>query len=207
MLIFSIMKRLLIALSFLTVAGPLIAADEDGDPGFIPSYQELVREGYGPRDGGYAREGYGESDRESRQDYYLRLGVNYQMAPKPTQAYYANGYTVYYGYTTVANLPQQPVYAFGYPVDYFRHMLPDSLDGVDLSRYAVQVPKYASRSVANVAQNPARHAEAITTVQSVTPVTPVAATSSAPAAASTNTATAPTQGTNPLPAVGEKPPQ
>ncbi len=174
------MKRLLIALLLLVSGALLFAQDDGGDPGYIPNYRELVREGYGPR-------------HEDREDYYLRLGYGFAMAPKPTQAYYGKGYTIYYGYTAVPVLQGQAnsVYAFGYPLEYFRHLMPGSVDGLNLSNYAVEVRNNTYGPGDYVAQNRARHGEAVTTVQKV----------------QTTTTTATASGTNPLPPIGEKPAQ
>jgi hypothetical protein len=187
MLIFSIitlMKRILLTLLLLVNWAPVFAGESDGDPGYMPSYRELVREGYGPR-------------HYDREDYYLRLGYGLTAAPKPTQAYYGKGYTIYYGYTAVP-VPwgrSNAIYAFGHPVEYYRHLLPESLNGIDLSRYAVEVPNGSANGTYGpgdyVAQRREHRADAVTTVQSVK--------------TTTTTTTTTSNGTNPLPAVGEKP--
>jgi len=68
------------------------------------------------------------------------------------------GYTIYYGYQAipVTQFQENTMYAFGYPVAYFRHLLPDKVDSVDLSRYATQAPRndydkdeYADRTPAS----------------------------------------------------------
>jgi hypothetical protein len=174
------MKQFLFALFLLVNAAPLFANDEDGDIAYIPSYQELVREGYGPRD--------------HRQDERYRQGYNLPvtgMAPKPTLAYYGKGYTVYYGYTAVQAHFWDPnlSYAFGRPLDYFRNMMPDSITDTDLDHYAVSVPTqhglYGPGDF--VANAQASHVNAISTVQTTK--------------ASANGANS----ANPLPAIGEKP--
>jgi hypothetical protein len=178
------MKRFLLALFLLATAAPLFANDEGGDPGYIPDYQELLREGYGPRD--YDR------DRD-REDYYLRLGFGYATVPKPTQAYYGKGYVIYYGYTVVPvwHWEARELYAFGHPVEYFRHLMPGATGNVDLSNYAVEVRNSNYGPGDYVAQNQAHHGDAVTTVQSVTKTA--------------TTASAAAKGTNTLPAIGEKP--
>jgi hypothetical protein len=181
------MKPLFVAFLLLFNAAPLFAGEEVGDPGYIPDYQELVREGYGPRHD--YREGYFDRD-----GYYLRLGYGYTTAPKPTQAYYGKGYTIYYGYTTVMVPWGQPHtdYAFGYPLEYFRRLMPSSVNGVNLSHYAIEVRNSVYGPGDFVAQSRSHRDSAITTVQRVT---------------TTTTTTAPASGANPLPAIGEKPAQ
>jgi hypothetical protein len=183
------MKRFLPVLLLLLMGAPLFASDEDGDPGYIPSFAELVREGYGPsyrnRSDMYDRPGYG---------YYPLLHYGVTTAPMPTQAYYGKGYTIYYGYTPVPvwrGSPAEQGYAFGYPAEYFRRLLPDSLEGVDLKHYAIEVHNSMYGPGDYVAQNGGHRSDAVTTVQRVT--------------TTTTTTTAPSNGTNPLPAIGEKP--
>ena len=173
------MKPLFIALLMLVNGAPLFAGEPVGDPGYMPSYQELVREGYGPR----------HEEREEREDYFLRLRYGYTTAPKPTQAYYGKGYTIYYGYATVLVPPWQAntTYAFGYPLEYFRSQMPKSVDGVDLAKYALEVRNNMYGTGDYVAQRREHRGDAVTTVQSV------------------KTTTTTSNGTNPLPAVGEKP--
>ena len=152
------MKPLLfVALLLLVNGAPLFAGETDGDPGYMPDYQELVREGYGPR-------------HENREDTYLRLGYGYTMAPKPTQAYFGKGYTIYYGYTTVAvrNGQTDSVYAFGHPLEYFRRLMPDSMEDLDLSNYAVEVRHSGYGTGDVVSQSRSHRGNAVTTVQSVT---------------------------------------
>jgi hypothetical protein len=184
MLIFSIikpMKRLLPTLFLLVTAVPLVplfAADDGGDGAVIPDYQELVREGYGPR----------ESD-QVRVDYYSPEFV--KALAKPTQAYYGKGYTIYYGYTTVivADRANNTEFAFGHPLAYYKNLMPRSLDQTDLSRYALEVRTEGNTEPGEyVAQRPTNR-NAVTTVQNVTPA--AKATAAAPAA-------------NPLPPVAEK---
>ncbi len=173
---------LLFLLAIATPLTPLFASDEGGDGAYIPSYQELVREGYGPR--------------------FTPVLAPVKNAPKPTQAYYGNGYTIYYGYTVVpvrvgydnANLD----YAFGYPIEYFRQMMPTSITETNLNRYAVEMstPYYDTNGYGPgtyVAKAPADHSNAVTTVQSTARTT------------TTTTPSTPSNGANPLPAIGEKP--
>ncbi len=188
------MKPLFFALFLLINGAPLFAGEPVGDPSYIPSYQELVREGYG---GGYGSgyDGHGRYgsryDERERTDYYLRLRYGYIAAPKPTQAYYGKGYTIYYAYTTVLVPPWQTnaASAFGHSVDYFRRLLPAGGEGVDLSNYAVEVRNNTYAPGDYVAQRTEHRGDAVTTVQSV----------------KTTTTTTTSNGTNPLPAVGEKP--
>ena len=178
------MKRLLSVFILLVTAAPLFAHDEGGDGAEIPSYQELVREGFGPRQG----QGYLQVE--------TTRWLPNQMAPKPTQAYYANGYAIYYGYTAVPTIDPRQSYAFGYSLDFFRHLMPASNTGVNLSHYAVEVNSQTSPYGPGdaVAQGRNTGGNAISTVQSV-------AVKPAPVAA----ATTPLNGTATLPAIGEKP--
>jgi hypothetical protein len=171
------MKRLLSALFLLVSVAPVFAMDDGGDPAYMPSYQELVREGYGPR----------ESDRV-RVDYYSPQFI--KAEPKPTQAYYGKGYTIYYGYTTVlvADRNTDTQYAFGRPLAYFRSLMPGSIDQTNLNHYAVEVRTSNFQPGEYVAQRRTNG----TTVTAVQPVTTGAKA----------TAVAPT--TNPLPPVAEK---
>ena len=166
------MKRFLLVLFLLVSAAPLFATDEGGDIAYIPSYRELVREGYGPH----------EYD-------YIRPAM--RVAPKPTQAYYGKGYTVYYGYTAVPvrQIDGNILYAFGYPVEFFSHMIPMSDSGVNLGRCALAVSnRYGVYGPGDaIAQHRTNRANATSTVQSTT------------------TNTAPANGAAPLPAIGEKP--
>jgi len=184
------MKQFLFALFLLVNAAPLFANDEGDEIAYIPSYQELVREGYGPRNHDY-RDQYRDQNREQY------LGWAMSTAPKPTQAYYGRGYTVYYGYTPVPVrvMDNNMLYAFGNSVEYYRKMMPASVTETNLSRYAVAVTNnygyYGRNAVAARVQN----ANATTVVQS-------AAASPAPVVAK-----AVTSGTTALPAIGEKPPR
>jgi len=162
------MKRFLPALFLLVLAGPLFANDDGSDPGYIPSYQELVREGYGPR-----------STTITTVDYNNPAFL--KVMPKPTQAYYGRGFTIYYGFTPVQvwQGEAQATYAFGLPLEYFRQLMPQGVDATNLGHYALEVRKNSFQPGAYVAQQPAHPAA----------VTPVHATA-APAT---------------LPAIGEKP--
>jgi len=151
------MKRFLFGLFLLVNAAPLFAKDEGGDGAYIPGYQELVREGYGPR-------------HEEHSDDYRRPPVMV-MAPKPTQAFYGKGYTVYYGYMP---LPERAGatsahYAFGYPLDFFRQKMPSSITDIHLNRYAEVVADNQHRYYVS-GDGPAQgQKDAITTVQSTVP--------------------------------------
>lgn len=170
------MKRSLSFLFLLALATPLFAHDDGGDPAYIPDYKELVREGYGPH--------YSE-----RIDYYSPAWV--RAVPKPTQAYYGKGFTIYYGYkpVLVAEKEENTVYAFGYPISFFRNLARGSLNETNLNQYAVAVWKNGYEPGSYVAQRPAAHANAVTSVQSTTTTAPTS-TIAPPAA---------------LPAIGEKP--
>jgi hypothetical protein len=171
------MKRFLSALFLLALTAPLFANDDGGDPAYIPDYKELVREGYGPR--------YSE-----RIDYYSPGFI--KAVPKPTQAYYGKGFTIYYGYQPVRVLQREEgtLYAFGYPLSYFQNLAKGSLNESNLNQYAVAVFKNGYQPGANVASSrQAYHGTAVTSVQSTT--APAPASTIAPPAA--------------LPAIGEKP--
>jgi hypothetical protein len=172
------MKRTLLAFLLTLIVIPLLAQDEGGDGATIPNYRELVREGYGPRS-------------EQRIDY-IEFGYGTVAVPKPTQAYYGKGFTIYYGYTAVPVPKGQAdsLYAFGYPIEYFRKMLPSSVADVNLNHYAVEVRKslYGYGPGDYVAQQAVRPA--------VTQVQPVPTTTTATPA-----------GAGQLPAIGEKPSQ
>ena len=158
------MKHSLLALFLVVSAAPLFANDQDGEIAFIPSYRELVREGYGPRE----------------QPFRPVVSV----APKPTQAFYGQGYIVYYGYTAmpVRAGDGNTLYAFGSPVEYFRRMMPASDTDTNLNRYAVAVSNGNYNYGNAVAQGRDRRAEATTVVKSTTVATPpVAAAKPAPA--------------------------
>ena len=121
------MKHFLLPLFLLASAAPLLANDVDGDYAYMPRYQELVREGYGPR-----------------RDMMVILNQQpsgLRAVPKPTQAYYMKGQAVYYGYTPVVTsaVNQHALYAFGYPVDYFQRMMLASGAETNLDRYTVAV--------------------------------------------------------------------
>jgi len=163
------MKRFLFALFLLVSAGALFANDEGADPGYIPDYQTLVREGYGPR------------STTTRIEYDNPEFL--QVLPKPTQAYYGRGFTIYYGFEPIVLWQKyaQTTYAFGHPLAYFKQMMPQGLDDTNLSHYALEVPKNNFEPGTYVAQRQPQHPAATTTVQKV----------------STATAT--------LPAIGEKP--
>jgi hypothetical protein len=153
------MKHALIPLFLLVAfAFPLFAHDEDGDRSYIPDYQELVREGYGPR-------------RDSRDDY-LRIG--YEMRPMPTQSFYAKGYTIFYGYKMVAGRVggADGLYAFGYPADFYHH-LGRPVSGANLDRYVVALttPKRAAATTAATAQQ--THWGAVSTVKATANAVPV----------------------------------
>lgn len=177
-------KRLFFALFLLVCAGPLFANDEGGDPGYIPDYQELVREGYGPRTMTTTTEV------EYNNPKFL------ETVPKPTQAYYGKGFTVYYGFTAVPvwERSEADTYAFGLPLAYFKNLMPQGVDATNLSHYAMRVPTNTFEPGTYVAQQPVAHPAAATTVPTVT-TTPALA---APAAL-------PVTGTATLPAIGEKP--
>ena len=165
------MKHSLLALFLMVSAAPLFANDQDGDMAYIPSYRELVREGYGPRE----------------HEQLFRPVV--RVAPKPTQAFYGRGYTVYYGYTTVPIRAgdNSMLYAFGSPVEYFRRMMPLSDVETNLSRYAVTVSN-ADYGHAVAEGGNQQHPEATTVVQSTTAkTTPVAATKPGPVSAAPST--------------------
>jgi hypothetical protein len=181
------MKRLLPALFLLITAAPIIAQDEGGDGAYIPSYAELVREGYGPREHYYDRYGdYG---------YYLPLNYGYHLAPKPTQAYYGRGYVIYYGYQMlpVGGDQEESLYAFGHPASYYRQLLPPNIDASNVSDVAVEVRNNSSYQPGSYVAQRRVQTRAITTVQRTTTVTRPAF----------KTAVSPNAGN--LPAVGEKP--
>ncbi len=171
-----VVKRFLLASFVLVCAAPVFANDDGGDGATIPDYQTLVREGYGPRT-----------------DIRVEIDGNPALRPipKPTQAYYGNGYTIYYSYTAVQprNWDSRALYAFGYPADYFRKLMPKTVTDTNLDRYAVelsgQYPNYEPGEFQARAR--ASHANAVTTVQTV------------------KTNAAPANGTSSLPAIGEKP--
>jgi hypothetical protein len=166
------MKSLILAFFLTANVLPLLANDEGGTPGYIPDYETLVREGYGVR----VRADY-------RADYY---GVDSRqiVAPMPTQAFYMKGQTIYYGYKPVAvgSEYRNTVYAFGYPSDYFRQMMPASAIAVNLSHYAVAVANhYGDYGPGDfVARAKAEHENAVTTVQT-TRVTTLPAIGEGPA--------------------------
>jgi hypothetical protein len=188
------MKRLFLAFFLLVNATPLFA-DEAADGTVIPDYQELVREGYGPR-----------HDYNDRDGYYLHLGYGYAAAPKPTQAYYGKGFTVYYGYTPVylpwgdANT-SYAAYAFGHPLEYYRRLIPGSVEGVDLNSYIAEVRTSVYAPGEAVADSRSHRGNAVTTVQKVSANTTAAATTGATKAAASKTAASNQSKT--LPVIGE----
>jgi len=184
------MRRLLFALLLLVSAAPLFAGDTDGDPGYIPSYSELVREGYGPH---YS----------TRVDYYSPVFL--RSAPKPTQAYYMKGCTIYYGYTTVpiTRREEDTTYAFGHPLSYFQQMMPTSAAQTNLNHYAQQVPTYNYEIGSYVALTPTERPAPVTTVQRVTSPPRRVVLTTAPAPAFRNAQLPPAGGT--LPPIAEKP--
>ncbi|MGA3171455.1 MAG: hypothetical protein ABSE62_10620 [Chthoniobacteraceae bacterium] len=111
------MKQSLLVLFLLAAAAPLFANDEGGDGAYIPDYRELVREGYVIRP----------------------IEPAIIAAPKPTQAYYGNGYIIYYGYQAVPvhTFNANFLYAFGHPTQYFSHLNPIAGDSANLNDYAV----------------------------------------------------------------------
>jgi hypothetical protein len=172
------MKRLLFALFLLVSAGSLFANDEGADPGYIPDYQTLVREGYGPR------------TTVTRVEYDNPEFL--EVLPKPTQAYYGRGYTIYYGFTPIVLWQKyaQTTFAFGHTLAYFRQLMPQGLDETNLSHYALEVPKNNFEPGTYIAGQPVEQPATVTAVQKI----------------NTNAATAsPATGTATLPAIGEKP--
>lgn len=144
------MKQILFSLALLAaVASPglLFGGDNGGDGAYIPSYQELVREGYGSR-------------HDTRDGYHR---TSYVMRALPTQAYYSHGYTVFYGYTAVREhtAAGQSVYAFGYPADFYTRLMPEQ--NTNLDRLVVQLSRAGNYRVARA--QPAR-GEAVSTVES-----------------------------------------
>jgi len=162
------MKQIVFGLFLLALVAPAFANDEGGDIAYIPDYQELVREGYGPRH---------EHARQAQQE----------QAPKPTQAFYGKGFTIYYGYTAVKAHGWNPAsqYAFGYPLEFFRQMMPISGANVNLNNYAVALGNTSSLYGPGdfVAEAKREREQATTRVQS---------------------AANPANGTENLPAIGEK---
>jgi hypothetical protein len=184
------MKHLLPALFLLITAAPLLANDDGGDGAYIPSYPELVREGYAPREHTYQYQNEG---------YYVALNTGFHMAPKPTQAYYGRGYVIYYGYqmTPVFSGHEDTIYAFGHPLTYFRQLLPPNVDESNISDVAVEVRHTSYYQPGDyVAQRHYRSNE-ITTVEAVKPA-------ARPAFKTTINPTI-TPSSNTLPAIGEKP--
>jgi hypothetical protein len=160
---------------FLLVSGlPLFASDDGGDPNNLPSYGELVREGYGPR-----------APQANEQVNYYSPAFLHEV-PKPTQAYYMKGATIYYGYQTVPvwERDENSVFAFGHPLSYFHRLMQTSATDTDLSRYVLEVKKnntdigVAEGSYA--AQIPIVHHRAVTRVQTVTTPARTAVATSAP---------------------------
>jgi hypothetical protein len=119
------------------------------------------------------------------------------LTPKPTQAFYGKGYTVYYGFTQVEyRLDSHFVYAFGYPSDHYRQMITTPLDDTNLTRYAIVVTNpNRTAQAADATAHP--HKAAVTSVvPSAAAKKSKADTSSAPAA-SNAAAPATTTGTTP----------
>ncbi|HEX4085964.1 MAG TPA: hypothetical protein VHY22_13705 [Chthoniobacteraceae bacterium] len=123
------MKRFVLFLALASITAPLFAHDSEGDGVTIPPIAELMREGYGPVI-------------ERREDFNLLLGGPTIMA-KPTQAYRddTRHRTIYYGFRPVAlnriNASEQ--YAFGYPLDFFKNLIPNTPSPVSLDTLAVAV--------------------------------------------------------------------
>jgi hypothetical protein len=171
------MKQGLFVFCLLLGAAPLLANDEGGDGAYIPSYQELVREGYGA---GATTE-------------LIRPDPNFVA---PTQAYYGEGYVIYYGYTVVRTWGDpSTTYVFGHPLEYYRQMMATAgVNETNLNRYALEVRTTNSDygptdMVAKAREEAAQRAAGASVVQTNT-VTPVKPTTS--------------NGTAPLPAIGEK---
>jgi len=146
-----LMKRLLLCVALLAGAfSPVFAHDDGGDPTYIPDYQQLVREGYGPR----------------HDDRYEAYRLGFAMRPMPTQAYYLNGSTLFYGYKAVPERigVANALYAFGYPADFYHHLMPVAVPNLD--RIVVALHESRFEAVAK-AQPP--HTNTISTVQSTTP--------------------------------------
>jgi hypothetical protein len=120
------MKHLLFPLCLLVSVTPLLAHDEGGDGAVIPSYQELIREGYGPRN-------------YDGDELYRRSYLPARETAKPTQAFYGPGYVVYYGYTPVRLYDAGKAYAFGYPTEFYTNLMSHSVNELNLNRYAVAV--------------------------------------------------------------------
>jgi len=182
------MKRLLPALLLLINAAPLLANDNGGDGAYIPPYRELVREGYGSH--------YYDPHNSAGDGYYLRLNFgDYHLAPKPTMAYYGRGYTLYYGYSMVPTVDgrDDSVYAFGYPLSFFRRLMPDNVTATSIANVAVEVRNTSYYAPGDYIAVRSDHSNAISTVQAV------------PAAAKPafKTATMPANPT--LPPIGEAP--
>jgi hypothetical protein len=165
------MKRFLFPLFLLSVGRVAFANDDGSDPGYIPDYQQLVREGYGPK----------HTTVTTEVDYYNPAFL--KVMPKPTQAYYGKGFTIYYGFTPVEvwQKEAQTTYAFGYPLEYFRQLMPQGVDSTSLNHYVLEVRHNNFEPGTYVAKQQG-HPAAVTTVHAV----------AAPAA---------------LPAIGEKPAQ
>ena len=162
------MKGLILALFLLGSAIPVLARDEGGDGVVIPSFQELVREGFGPH--------------ISERPTIIIPTVTLIAAPKPTQAYYMKERTVYYGFVPLAvrSTNTSTIYAFGYPLDFYRKLMPPSITDINLSRYSVSVPTNNARPVTPV------HPPAISTVKKVTSATTTVAPATQASLASGN---------------------
>jgi hypothetical protein len=188
------MKHLLPALFLLITAAPLLANDEGGDGAYIPSYRELVREGYGPQ------QRYEDENDGRNQGYYLSLNYGVHTAPKPTQAYYGRGYVVYYGYQMIPVVAGEEncVYAFGHPVAYYRQLLPQNVSSEDIGNVAVEVRNSRYYAPGDYVAQRRYPANTITTVTHT--ATTVRVATGKP---TFKTGVSPTS--NPLPAIGEKP--
>jgi len=166
------MKQSLLVLFLLAAAAPLFANDEGGDGPYIPDYRELVREGYVLRP----------------------VEPVVAAVPKPTQAFYGNGYIIYYGYQAVPvhTFNASFLYAFGHPVQYFNRLNPIAGDNLNLNDYAVASGNpyniYGPGTFVAQARQQQLRASATTVVQKTT----TKATSN---------------GSPQLPAIGEKPAQ
>ena len=133
------MKKFLLLAALVTLTAPLFANDEGGDGAYIPPIAELMHEGYGSP--------------MIVDPYDLNNAVNSVMlesrkvGAKPTQAYYdaERHRTIYYGFKPVPLYRVDPstLYAFGYPLDFFRALLPPSIESTNLETAAVAV--YNSR--------------------------------------------------------------
>ena len=119
-----------------------------------------------------------------------------RQAPKPTQAFYGPGYIVYYGYITVPVYEPGSNYSFGYPLEFYRKLMPASVTDVNMDRYAVAVGTQKNYHRAAV-QGESRHKPAVTSV------VPASAPAQANPDAAT-TGTTPGRKAIPTPAAGNK---